>query len=582
LELTLERGGASLSLGMNGIDVGGGLYNTVKHGLDYAFLKHSNTVDKQQRNLLITDYLTGDWTAENTSMRIGFGSDKLEIIEAGKLGKNVFGETIRKDSGKGRLITIEDMGDPNTNAIMLQHEAYRDGYKTDDNEAETIAAVLGHTAMALRMIQDGEDFKLNGILLNDLMAYFDAGGGTDAFARYVLENYDSSGDFWKLMNDGTLVNDKKGWLVDEEGNPIRNSAGKQIGADGIETGLLNILYGGTSGRSYSDFTDNQVLVAQTILRLSAMVCLPGATDSPRDRTWNTNAEGVKLNMNAVMKLTKDTLANVVFSKLSPGTDRYAENNTVRAGIESYVYNSPKYQELTNKLNHSSLLTTTERMDLISRLDQVRKEAIMAYIYDQLPAVEKASRKIYEKDFVNAQERLRQLQGSQSANTFGPTLAITSLILAGGQYVWGHENPFYAAETGVDCSGAILFSLQLMGYDLDRGTANTIITKYANKVTTGGILPGDINAQPDKGGIVHVQTLTGGTGRVDPYGGELNILGNPGNIKYRTTALPKDFDVYRLDLSKLRKYYNPSLDIMSGKLTVSQFNAAWERIKNYNR
>jgi hypothetical protein len=242
LELTLERGGASLSLGMNGIDVGGGLYNTVKHGLDYAFLKHSNTVDKQQRNLLITDYLTGDWTAENTSMRIGFGSDKLEIIEAGKLGKNVFGKTIRKDSGKGRLITIEDMGDLNTNAIMLQHEAYRDGYKTDDNEAETIAAVLGHTAMALRMLQDGEDFKLNGILLNDLMAYFDAGGGTAAFASYVLENYDSSGDFWKLTKEGNLEYDGFATLRDTEGNIIKSYSSMGLSSDtAIEGALLHIL-----------------------------------------------------------------------------------------------------------------------------------------------------------------------------------------------------------------------------------------------------------------------------------------------------------------------------------------------------
>jgi hypothetical protein len=242
LELALERGGASLALGMNGINVGGGLYDTAKHGLDYAFLKNSSTIDKQQRDLLIANYLSGDWTAENTSMRIGTGSDKLVFVNPGSLGQNVFGETTRKDGGKGRLITIADMGDLNANAIILQHESYRDGYKTSDNEAETIAAVLGHTAMALRMLQDGEDITRNGMLGNDLIAYLGAGGDMAAFARYVLENYDSSGDFWKLTKEGNLEYDGFATLRDAEGNIIKSYSSMGLKNDSaIEGALLHIL-----------------------------------------------------------------------------------------------------------------------------------------------------------------------------------------------------------------------------------------------------------------------------------------------------------------------------------------------------
>jgi exonuclease VII small subunit len=242
LELALERGGASLALGMNGVDVGGGLYSSAKHGLDYAFLKYSNTAVDQQRDLLIANYLKGDWAAENTSMRVGFGSDKLAFVNPGSLGQNVFGETTRKDGSKGRLITIADMGDLNSNAIVLQHEAYRDGYKTSDNEAETIAAVLGHTAMALRMLQAGEDITRNGMLVNDLIAYLGAGGDMAAFARYALENYDSSGDFWKLTKEGNLEYDGFATLRDADGNIIKSYSSMGLKSDSaIEGALLHIL-----------------------------------------------------------------------------------------------------------------------------------------------------------------------------------------------------------------------------------------------------------------------------------------------------------------------------------------------------
>jgi hypothetical protein len=456
---------------------------------------------------------------------------------------------------------------------------------TGDNGVETVAAVLAHTAMAAKMLNDGIDIPLNKTPLKDLLAYYGTGGDMDAFARYVLENYDSSGDYWKLMNDGTLVNDKKGWLVDEEGNPILNSAGNQIGADGIETGLLNILYGGTSKRKYGEFTIDQIAVIQYIMMSSGMEYDGKGYIPPLNRMWTGVPEGEPLNMGVVMSLVKDTVAEAVFSKIFPEVDRYAVDNTPQTGIEYYIKNSSqytdRYKEITQILSSDYFLTGDERMALISQLRLVNTEAVISYIYDQLPPVEKASRKIYEKDFVSAQERLLQLQESQSSS-FGSTLALASLMLAGGRYVYGSENPLYVSESGVDCSGAILFSLQLMGYNIPRSTANTIITSYTNKVTTGGILPGDINALPNSRGIItHVQTLTGGTGLVDPYGGESNILNNPGKVKYRTT-LPSGFDVYRIDLSKVSRYYNPSLDIMSGKLTISQFNAAWERMLEYHQ
>ena len=93
-------------------------------------------------------------------------------------------------------------------------------------------------------------------------------GDEAIFADYVAGNYDSSADYWKLMDDGTLVNDGSGWLVDEHGRAIKNKDGKQIGAKNIEAGLLNILFGGTSGKGYNEFDFSERLLSFNILKNS--------------------------------------------------------------------------------------------------------------------------------------------------------------------------------------------------------------------------------------------------------------------------------------------------------------------------
>jgi exonuclease VII small subunit len=209
LELTLGRGDLSLAPGMGGINVAGNLYDSVKHNLDYAVLKYGDYQASQNRDLLLQNYLYGDWAAENTSMRIGAGRDVLLVDNEGILQEmDTWGYTMRRFSSEtGRLISIRDTGDVNTNALLLQHESHRDGYVTSDNDMETVAAVLAHTAMAARMIQDGMGPKINGMLLNDLLVYYAAGGNRAAFAGYALGHYDSSDDYWLLKNDGTVVDD---------------------------------------------------------------------------------------------------------------------------------------------------------------------------------------------------------------------------------------------------------------------------------------------------------------------------------------------------------------------------------------
>ena len=79
--------------------------------------------------------------------------------------------------------------------------------------------------MALRMLGDGKGnaIQMTENLAMDIIAYqFSQGLGDETiFSNYLAGNYDSSGDYWKLMDDGTLVNDGSGWLRDERAKEVR-------------------------------------------------------------------------------------------------------------------------------------------------------------------------------------------------------------------------------------------------------------------------------------------------------------------------------------------------------------------------
>jgi hypothetical protein len=124
-------------------------------------------------------------------------------------------------------------------AVLLGHEAYRNGIVTGDNDLETRKAALEHTGMALRMLFDGQQLDFDDNLIRDIVAYM---GGADFFNAYVDNNYDSSADFWKLTRQGNLEYDGFATLRDEEDNVLRSY--KEMGLrsdDSIEGALLWLL-----------------------------------------------------------------------------------------------------------------------------------------------------------------------------------------------------------------------------------------------------------------------------------------------------------------------------------------------------
>ena len=82
-------------------------------------------------------------------------------------------------------------------AVILGHEAYRDGIVTVDNYLETRSATLAHTQMALRMIFGGESIAYDQNIINDM--YMLALNDISTFYSYVDSNYNSSADYWKLV-----------------------------------------------------------------------------------------------------------------------------------------------------------------------------------------------------------------------------------------------------------------------------------------------------------------------------------------------------------------------------------------------
>ena len=304
LEINFGSDGISGKIGSGGIDLGGNLYTFAKRMNDRARLEsYGQNHSQAQSDAAYWAYVYGDWTQENTAARIASDKDVLEIVSGDGKPAGWTAQTVQNGEGNGRIIQMLDSGDKHINAILLGHEAYRDGFVTGGNsqKAETIQAVLAHSAMADRMTQYNN--KLTGSLALEAALY--KAGRTDLLAALADGMYDSSADYWKLMSDGTLVQDEDGWLKDE--NIIKDKDGNKIGADGQETGLLNILFAKQAdgsyknpGKKYDEFSPLEKIISAQIMEKSGISHYYKDEEKTGicDRSWNL--DGKALDMNLVM------------------------------------------------------------------------------------------------------------------------------------------------------------------------------------------------------------------------------------------------------------------------------------------
>ena len=234
LELTVGKDGVSSKIGNGGTNIS---YSNIKSSIRGASSLHKNSqinktgYDKTTLDALRSQWGFGDKTAKKQLEEIIKGDTILKLDAEGSEVAQSINENgqkiihINSSQNEGFI----DLG------LTLQHEAHRDGIISDEQSQyiETVNAVAGHTKMALAMANDKLYTKdmLNHIssdtnLQNDINAYLYAAytGNTGLFADYVNAAYDSSADYWKLVQreDGTygVKFDFNHSLVDEEGNVL--------------------------------------------------------------------------------------------------------------------------------------------------------------------------------------------------------------------------------------------------------------------------------------------------------------------------------------------------------------------------
>ncbi len=223
MELHLGKDGFGMNFGMNGTDVSFSTINGVMNGFKHLEMNR-NIEDAAWRNnmdvatALRSQYGFGDQAALKQLDQII--SRETLLAGSGSLPAGARGQTVTENGQRvvylagyrEGMSTEEQM----SMGITLQHEAYRDGVTTADNSDETQMATYAHTLMTERMMNDPRYASLMGDLVSrdanlakDLVMLNKAREKKNLgeFASYVDKTYDSSGDYWKLMEDGTLEYD---------------------------------------------------------------------------------------------------------------------------------------------------------------------------------------------------------------------------------------------------------------------------------------------------------------------------------------------------------------------------------------
>jgi hypothetical protein len=222
--------------------------------VDKSIIEAYMAQDATKGAIALNAYAYGDWNAETTVRRLGTGKDELTLLGMDDpiIAKDAKAQTLQNGDGNGRQIYMRDMGDGEGDilnmAVTLQHEAYRDGIGGPENEAETYAAALAHTKMAIGIMNDGKKGFLDADLIGDITALRNG-----SFAQHVATSYDSSADYWRVTKDkyGKVIRVQDDGdrnhitYVDEDGRMLN-----QVEFDG--NGLSSIIASSTSGKQTYD------------------------------------------------------------------------------------------------------------------------------------------------------------------------------------------------------------------------------------------------------------------------------------------------------------------------------------------
>ncbi len=319
LELSFGRDGISSQIGMGGADVNMSKLAQSFKGLE-AWKVNLDMFGSGQRE-------AGKYSSALRSLySAGGGSADRDLFDSILAGMTNVEENANGDyKGKTTLDAVTGIktlslgkdaladGSRFGLNILFAHEAYRDGRvgSAEAQEMEKNQAVLGHIRAAANLGQSYGMNMLTGADREEIAALREASqvNGDQSALAGILGSYDSTADYWKLMANGDLIDDGDGWLRDQNGNAITDKDGNRIGAAGKETGLLNILFGGTNNVAYKEFSDSQIMTVQQLMESSGLTHT-GQVD-PRSRNWNASL-GATINASSVLSGFGDTVATSVF------------------------------------------------------------------------------------------------------------------------------------------------------------------------------------------------------------------------------------------------------------------------------
>lgn len=359
-EINIGTNGITGKFGNGGIDVGGNVYDLAKRMSDKSNLaKYASSNGQAKGEAAYYAYVYGDWTQENTAARIANGKDTLIFDNT-----NDFIARTERDAKGGRTITMRNSGDKYVNAIQLGHESYRNGIigTTAEQNAETIAAVMGHTEMAVRM-EDYQSYKAQGLLGAEVEAYR-KGDMTSLFMN-AMANYDSSGDYWKLTVDGKIEWDKsknlnveyydewgnlktkKGYITDDTGsyslsllNYVGEERARQIlgfdfdNLDNFKADVVKSVLG-----ENCDVSNLSAAERQTILQNNRDKLIAESLMYNQGKNWSSE-KGWSGDF-ASLKMTDDpTIGQVIINKTDDGYERF--------GITAKVTRNPLSSFSTRK------------------------------------------------------------------------------------------------------------------------------------------------------------------------------------------------------------------------------------------
>ena len=298
-----------------------------------------------------------------------------ELYEASLSGKALveYGNTSEDEKGKKKLAeTVKDengvyhikLAQYSDNAmaqileaVVMQHEAYRDGEKSANQQGETESAVKAHIEMAKRIRDDGLYTGLiesSGFLNNEID---NLSMSNAEFSKYVAGNYDSSRDYWKLKKDGSIAYDGFASLRDEDGTIIRSASSMGVKETQVEGGLIQIL-------GLDKNNPEHIAAVQNMMKGSGMIM---------------NAEGF-WNKDGVVKTITQNGKTIT---LGMNLNQYNQDKTISLGMIGSLYKSLSVgKEIYQGFIENNFKSAKTYLSMTSMVEKIDAEAIYGKAYSK--------------------------------------------------------------------------------------------------------------------------------------------------------------------------------------------------------